>query len=56
MTSANPVAEREWMIKNLKEKKYCKWTDMRPKDVEYFKNWTVLDFQECAVHGISAKK
>jgi len=55
MKSDGPLAEREWMIKNLKEKKYCKWGDMRPKDVEYFKNWTVLDFQECVNHGITVK-
>lgn len=55
MKAVNPVAEREWMIKNLKEKKYCKWGDMRPKDVEYFKNWSVLDFQECTAHGIMEK-
>ena len=56
MKSKEPEKEREWAIQNLKNGRYCKWTSMRDKDVEYFKGWTVIDFQECASHGIYDKK
>ena len=55
LESQDPVAEREWAIKNIKAGKYCKWSGMRKKDVEYFKNWTAMDFQECNDHGMFQK-
>lgn len=56
MKAADPVKERIWMIDSLKAGRYCRWSDMREKDKEYFKNWTVIDFQECNSHGIYDKK
>ncbi|AYV77014.1 MAG: hypothetical protein Barrevirus7_21 [Barrevirus sp.] len=56
MKSEEPEKEREWAIQNLKAGRYCKWGSMRDKDVAYFKGWTVIDFQECANHGIYDKK
>ena len=54
--AADPEKERRWMIENMKAGRYCRWGDMREKDVMYFKNWSVIDFQECASHGIYDKQ
>lgn len=48
----NPREERTWMMENMKAGRYCKWKGMRDRDTEYFKNWMVIDFQECEMHGI----
>jgi len=50
--ATNPEKERTWMVDNLKANRYCRWSGMRQKDVEYFNDWKVIDFQECALHGI----
>jgi hypothetical protein len=54
--AADPVKERTWMVENLKAGKVCRWSDMREKDKQYFKDWKVIDFQECASHGIYDKQ
>lgn len=48
----DPKKEREWMINNIKGKKYCVWPNMRYKDKEYFRNWSVISSEECHKHYI----
>lgn len=52
LPTKDPKKEREWMINNIKQKKYCVWPGMRDKDKEYFKNWSIIDFKECKEHFI----
>ena len=52
----DPIKERTWMIDNFKNGRYCKWNDMREKDVEYFSTFDVIDCSECEKHGIFYNK
>ena len=44
-------AERDWVIENFENNRYCVWRDMRERDIEYFKGWTEIEGQECELHG-----
>lgn len=52
----NPIAEREWALNNIKNKKFCIWSSMRRGDLHHFKNWKIIDPVECAKHGIFTSK
>ena len=48
----DPIKERDWMVDNFKKGRYCKWSRMREKDIEYFSDFDVIDEQECECHFI----
>lgn len=56
LEAIDPIKERDWAIQKIKAGQYCKWQGMREKDVDYFKNWKIIDFQECEAHGMFNKK
>lgn len=55
--SENPKLVREWLITKIKNKEYCKSSNLRDKDKNYFKNndWNVIEPGECARYGIFNK-
>lgn len=42
---------REFVIKNLKKKRYCKTHNLRIKDKAYFSDFQIIDPEECAKYG-----
>ena len=36
-----------FVVENLKLNSYCPWSEMRPKDIEYFKHFTEIDKNLC---------
>lgn len=53
-SSKNLDVEREklWNIDNFRRGRYCKWSTMRDKDIEYFNTFDIIDLKECMDHHI----
>jgi len=41
----------DYVIDNLSERRYCRWPDMREKDIKFFKDFEVIPTEECELHG-----
>jgi hypothetical protein len=52
----NPKEEREWMINNIQDSRYCVWKEMTYMDTEYLEGWSEIDVKECECHGIFRNK
>ncbi len=48
----DPINERDWMVDNFERGRYCKWSTMRKKDIEYFSSFDIIDEEECECHYI----
>lgn len=42
---------KKFVIRNLQNKKYCKFKNMRLKDKQYFNNFEQIDPEECVKYG-----
>ena len=45
------IQRKNFVIKNLKNNRYCKFKDMRAKDIAYFKKWEQIDPKTCKKYG-----
>jgi hypothetical protein len=44
--------QMRFIVENLRNGKYCKWSGMRAKDHEYFKDFVVIDSDVCKSYGL----